>query len=451
MTLAPETQTTLLQQARAVLDLNWTGGFTKPALRQYPHQWSWDSAFIALGYARYDQARAEQELRSLFAAQWADGRVPHIVFHDADPATPYFPGPGFWQIERSPDAPAGRHTSGIVQPPIHATAVLHIVRCAPDRQRALDFVAEIFPRLAAWHDFLYHRRDPRGDNLVYICHPWESGQDNSPLWDAILTRMTLQPQQIPPYRRADTRAVHPDERPLDFDYDRYVYLVDFFRQRDYDQARIFADGCPFLVQDVLFNTLLCQAEQDMAALARLIGADPAPFIARAATTAAAIEAKLWDEARGMYVNFDLVAGATTPVPALAGFAPLFAGIPDAIRARRLVAYLASPSFGLAADASGLYPAASYDRLAPGYSPRRYWRGPVWIQMNWLLMHGLARCGFGDYAARLAAAISALPAIGGFREYFDPETGAGCGAEDFSWTAALLINLLLDDALAHADE
>ena len=66
------------------------------------------------------------------------------------------------------------------------------------------------------------------------------------------------------------------------DYDRYVFLVDFFRQRDYDQRRIFADGCPFLVQDVLFNTLLCRAEQDMAELARLIGADPKPFAARAA-------------------------------------------------------------------------------------------------------------------------------------------------------------------------
>lgn len=443
MSLLPALPADLLRQARDVLDMNWTGSFTKPALRQYPHQWSWDSAFIAMGYARYDQARAEQELRSLFAAQWADGRVPHIVFHDADPAAPYFPGPGFWQIERSPAAPPGRHTSGIVQPPIHATAVLHIVRCAADRRRALDFVAEIFPRLAAWHDFLYHRRDPHGENLVYICHPWESGQDNSPLWDPMLNRMNLSPAEIPAYRRADTQAVHPDERPLDFDYDRYVYLVDFFRQRDYDPARIFAGGCPFLVQDVLFNTLLCQAGQDMAELAQTIGADPSPFAARAAATAAAIDAKLWDEARGLYVNYDLAADAAVPVPALAGFAPLFAGIPAPARGRRMVAYLAGPSFGFA-EGSTLYPAASYDRLAPGYSPRRYWRGPVWIQMNWLIRRGLARYGYDAPAARLAAAIITLPARSGFREYFDPETGAGCGADDFSWTAALLIDLLQGD-------
>ena len=55
----------------------------------------------------------------------------------------------------------------------------------------------------------------------------------------------------------------------------------------------------------------------------------------------------------------------------------------------MVAYLGSPSFGLALGDGTGYPAASYDRFAPDYSPRRYWRGPVWIQMNWLIMHGLS--------------------------------------------------------------
>lgn len=426
------------------MEHNWTGRFTKPSRRQYPHQWSWDSAFIAMGYARYDQDRAEQELRSLFDAQWSDGRVPHIVFQDIDPDVPYFPSPSFWQIERCPAAPAGHQTTGIVQPPIHATAVLHIVRCAANHEQALIYAAAMFPRLAAWHDFLFRERDPHYEGLVTIHHPWESGQDNSPLWDSILLRMALRPEQIPAYRRADNREVDPAERPLDFDYDRYVYLVDFFRQRDYDQRRIIADGCPFLVQDVLFNSLLCQSEQDMAELATLVGADPAPFVARAARTAAAIDTKLWDGDCGLYVDYDLAAGVAIHVPALAGFAPLFAGVPTPARAQSMVNYLGSRSFGLdLADRAG-FPAATYDRLAPAYSPRRYWRGPVWIQMNWLMMHGLRRYGYPEYAARLGTAIVDLPLLSGFREYFDPETGAGYGAEDFSWTAALLIDLLHDD-------
>ncbi len=110
----------LLERARAVLDANWMGHATKPAPGLYPHQRSWDAAFIAIGYAHYDQERAQQELRSLFAGQWNNGPLPHIVF--SPDATAYFPGPEFWQTERSRHAPVERATSGIVQPPNHATA-----------------------------------------------------------------------------------------------------------------------------------------------------------------------------------------------------------------------------------------------------------------------------------------------------------------------------------------
>ena len=76
--------------ALEVLRHNDLGDWTKPAPRLYPHQWSWDSAFIAIGLARIDVERALRELETLFAAQWADGRVPHIVFNPASGG--YFPG-----------------------------------------------------------------------------------------------------------------------------------------------------------------------------------------------------------------------------------------------------------------------------------------------------------------------------------------------------------------------
>jgi hypothetical protein len=67
--------------ARAVLDFNWTGEYTMPGPRLYPHQWSWDSAFIAIGYSHYDQERATRELRHLFEAQWKNGLLPQLVFN----------------------------------------------------------------------------------------------------------------------------------------------------------------------------------------------------------------------------------------------------------------------------------------------------------------------------------------------------------------------------------
>src|SRR5690606_30212866 len=132
------------------------GHATSPSTRLYPHQWSWDSAFVAIGYARTDQDRAEAELRSLFAAQWANGMLPHIVF--VDDGGPYFPGPEVWQTEVSADMPAGVRTSGIVQPPVHASAVWQLYRHAPDQDRAAKFCEIMLPRLEAWHAYLYRER-----------------------------------------------------------------------------------------------------------------------------------------------------------------------------------------------------------------------------------------------------------------------------------------------------
>ncbi len=426
----------LIERAKAVLDSNWTGRFTKPAPSLYPHQWSWDAAFIAIGYAHYDQARAESELRSLFEGQWKNGLVPQIVF---DPrAAGYFPGTDVWRTDGHPLAPQSPPTSGIVQPPVHATAALHMYRHAHDQARARTFLSEMFPQLRAWHLYLYRERDPHDEGLVYIRHPWESGMDNSPLWDAALDRIKVDREQLPTFVRKDILHVAEADRPTNADYERYIYLVTLFADRQYDENRIRPD-CPFLIQDVLFNALLCQANRDLAEIARVLGKEAAPFEAWAERTAQAIDAKLWNEDDGIYLDFDLVAESPVRAHVAAGFSPLFAGIPSLERARRMYAYLNSPAFcGL--EQPG-YPVPSNSRLAADYSPNRYWRGPVWIQVNWLLMHGLRDYGFSAYAERVRRAIVELPRDHGFYEYFNPETGQCHGTNQFSWTAALLLDVL----------
>jgi neutral trehalase len=217
-----------------------------------------------------------------------------------------------------------------------------------------------------------------------------------------------------------------------------MYLVKLFADREYDEARIFPD-CPYLIQDVVFNALLCQADRDLAEIAALLGEDPAPFAAWAETTAQALNSRCWDAARGIYVDYDLAAGEPIPVPVAAGFAPLFAGVPSAEQAQRMYRYLNSTSF-CALDEQA-YPVPSYDRQAPGYSPNRYWRGPVWLNINWLLMHGLRRYGFSAYASRVEQAMVELVREHGFFEYFNPQTGQGHGTDQFSWTAALVLDVL----------
>jgi mannosylglycerate hydrolase len=418
----------------AVLDANWMGHATRASARLYPHQWSWDSACIAIGYAGWDQARAQAELRWLFAGQWADGLLPHIRF--ADDAR-YFPGPEFWQTDRSPRAPKHPKTSGIVQPPVHATAAWHVYRCARNGDGAEQFLRELMPGLVAWHEYLYRERTRGGDGLVEIWHPWESGMDNSPLWDDALARISPDDEAIPDYERVDLDFVDAAQRPTDAEYDRYAYLVKLYRDWAYDSRRI-RDESPFVVHDVLFNSLLVQANRDLAEIARVLDADAARFEAWAEQTAAALDAKLWDDTEGRYGDFDVRAGERVRAQTAGAFSPLFAGIPTEDRARRLKQRLMEST--VAIDGVGRVVTS----VAPGdvnFDPSLYWRGPAWPMINWVVYAGLRRYGFTDEATEIRNALLELVRREGFWEHYNGTTGGGQGTEQLSWTAALVLDLL----------
>jgi mannosylglycerate hydrolase len=425
----------LARRALDVLDANWLGHATRPSLL-YPHQWSWDSACIAMGYARWNQRRAETELRSLFAGQWANGLVPHIVF--ANGTGRYFPGPDFWQTRRSPDAPERPETSGIVQPPIHATAAWRVYQRSGDRAGATAFLEDLAPKLAAWHAYLYRERTRGSDGLVEIWHPWESGMDNSPLWDEALTRIRVAPDEIPQYQRVDVELADPAERPTDDEYDRYVYLVGLFRELRYRADRI-QDQTPFALQAVLFNSLLVQANRDLAEIARVLGDDPGQFESWAEQTAAGIDAKLWDEKAAVYVDYDVEAGRHVGVRTAAGLAPLHAGIPTDERARQMIGVLAGSRVEVGEGEGWAVTSLAPDD--PGFMPTRYWRGPIWPILNWTLQRGLDRYGYHDLAAHVRRALIDLSSRNGFWEHYSPLTGKGHGGEQFAWTAGLVLDVL----------
>lgn len=431
----------LVRRARAVLDGNWCDGYTKPAPRLYPHQWSWDSAFIAIGSAAYAPSRARAELAALFRGQWANGMLPHIVFHD--PSGDYFPGPDFWETHRSAHAPRDVRTSGITNPPVHAIAALKLYQRDPDEQTA-NFLRALFPKICAFHRYLYEQRDPEREGLAYVRHPWESGLDNSPVWDAVLARLGPDVLPVPAYRRRDLDLVAAAQRPTARDYDRYVGLVALAKRLGYDETAL-ARECPFAVQDPLFNSILCRANEALAELAELVGQDPGEAREWYAQTRTAVEEKLWDPAHSVYVAYDLAERGRLVAGSIAGFAPLFGGIPSQERAATLRTGLTAPGFW--GRRGELYRVPSYDREGAAFDPRKYWRGPVWINTDWLLYQGLTRYGFAEQAAALRHDMVELVDRFGFSEYFGPfrrsEEGptGGLGSPDFSWSAALLIDLL----------
>jgi len=424
----------LVDRARRVLAANDLGTSTKPSPALYPHQWNWDSAFIAIGLAHYDLERAKAEIRSLLVGQWRNGMIPHIIFNSDTSA--YFPDPHSWQIARSSDAPASILTSGITQPPMITIAVRDIVR----RENRADFAREVFRALLAYHRWFHHDRDPRGEGLVSIIHPWESGMDNSPRWLEILDQIKL--EKRPTYKREDNTLVPPDERPTDADYDRFIFLMDLARNLNYNRAEIFANS-PFVVQDVLLNSILFCADDALRELAALIGEpteEPEQWMHKTRLT---FQSRLWNDADALFYDFDRRGERTIHENTIAALIPLYAGLATKGQADRLVKHMTSPE-EYAPDTATAFRVPTASKSSKYFAPRGYWRGPIWINMNWFLIRGLERYGYTELAEEIRADTLALIERSGFHEYFNPQTGEGDGTDTFSWSAALVIDLVEDD-------
>lgn len=434
-TLTLDKHTELATRAARVLEKNSRGAFTTPSPLQYPHQWNWDAAFMALGWSHFDAERARTEIRSLLAAQWRNGMVPHIIYHEG--ASDYFPPPNFWQMDNL--AHSGPiQSSGLTQPPVLASIVRRLHDRFPDDAAQLDFTREVYPKILSWHRWLHTARSVDGTGLPCLIHPWESGTDNSPRWLAVLDQ--LEPYDVPAFKRRDMNHVHPDERPRPEDYERFVFLMDRGRRMQWDDRALMQEH-PFLVQDAMFCSILHQADQDLLVLGRALHLDTGELEAWLEKTRAVFERRFWNDERGLYYDYDVRAGKSIPVNTFATFAPLYAGLASAAQASRLMRehYENPLEYAPAADSQYRLPSAAKNE--PAYAPRRYWCGPVWMIGNWLMVNGLRRYALDTQADALLTQTVELLETQGLREYYDPRDGTGLGGQDFAWTAGQALDFI----------
>lgn len=440
----------LVSRARAVLDRNQHGAYTSPSVALYPHQWLWDSCFIAIGIARYDPPRAADELRALFRGQWTNGMLPHMIFAEG---VKDLGSRTIWQSRKHALAPRDVATSCITQPPLVAIATERVARELPEPQRA-RFLAELWPKIVAYHSWCYAARDLEHRGLVTLIHPWECGLDSTPPWMAALRRMPmpiwlrtaerLHLARLLRSLRYDTRLLPESERASDDDGLRMLALAVHAKRFGFELRRMPHRDHDALVEDLAFNAMLAAANASLARMTTELGEVlPSELVDSMAQTRVALET-LWHEPTGQYRSRHAVTQAPLMNPSVAAFLPLWAGTPSHDRAQRLTELLAQP------DAFWPeYPVPSVPVRAAAYQEARYWKGPTWVNMNWAIIEGLRSAGAAgiagatELADRLRDRTLELVGTSGFSEYFSALTGAGYGADEFSWTAALAIDLALD--------
>lgn len=166
--------------------------------------------------------------------------------------------------------------------------------------------------------------------------------------------------------------------------------------------------------------------------------------------AAAVNASLWEEERGFY--FDRKEDGSSPIltPSYSGLIPLIAGIVPDERLPRILDALRDERRFLSPH--GIRSTSAQSVLyRPGYADERgvnsSWRGPVWLPINYLLVHALAEhdpAFAGDLRERLVELVETdWERTGRFHEYFHAESGEGLGADAQAGWTALVANLITE--------
>lgn len=400
-----------LEQARKALSNNRvTFRYTRPAPNTYEQQWLWDSCFHAVVLRHFDPAMARDELLSVVAHQFTDGpdagMIPHMTYWRGG-------GRALWgQDDRSI----------ITQPPLVGVAAWLVYEKTGDAA----LLQQLYEPLARYHDWFERRRDPDGDTLVSLIHPWESGWDASPRWDSPMG-LSADPSDD------EARQAR-------------LALVERLMAHSCDAAALAQQGL-FHVEAADFNAIRAADLESLAQIATALGRpeDAVRWQARARAVQNAVQQKM---VRDGFV-YDLAGPDETPLEerTAGAFVTLFGGCVNPSTAAALAEHLQS------ADWWPRYPVPTSPLSARLFRPDRYWRGNVWLNVNWLIWAGLRRYGHDSLAAALAERSLALvddsfalaraqeqpdaESAAGLYEYFNPLTAAGRGSRPHSWSALVL--------------
>ncbi len=250
-----------------------------------------------------------------------------------------------------------------------------------------EFLDEIYESIVRWNRWWFEYNDRDLDGLCEYHHPYSSGLDDNPLWD---------------------------------------------------------QGLPVTAPDL--NTYLVMQMESLANIAHVLGlhTEGERWQFMAGQLLAKMNKKLWDEKAGLYRA--LYRGEPIAVRTPFSLFPLLTGKlqPDVVQ--RLVAHLTDP-----AEFWPRYPVPSVALDDPHFDPAQMWRGPTWVNVNYLLIEGLERSGHPDVAAELRQrTLEMLMLHPDIYEYYQPITGdpPPRAATTFGWSAALFIEMAIQASAPH---
>jgi hypothetical protein len=247
-----------------------------------------------------------------------------------------------------------------------------------------EFLDEVYEPIVRWNNWWFQQNDIDGNGLCEYQHPFSSGLDDSPLWD---------------------------------------------------------EGMPVEAPDL--NTYLYLQQESLAKIAHVIGNEEEAKVWR--TRAEAIARRLLDQSWDVESGFFWARrnGSRVNVRTPFNLFPLITGQMPPEISDRLVAHLTDER-----QFWSRYPVPSVAMDDPKYNPVKMWRGPTWVNVNYLLIEGLQRSGYVDLARELRRrTLDLINSRDDIYEYYDPVSGENppSAASMFGWSSAVFIDLAIQAA------
>jgi hypothetical protein len=380
--------------------------FYYPANTKYGHhQWLWDSGWHMIAWSYREPANAIEDLRTLLQFQQPNGFIPEIIFWGEEHLS--------WLLQHLFGYSRPEFTD-LTQMPMLPWSLRAIWNATHD----VELLKEFVPKLVAYFDWWAAERDPDGDGLVSIIHPWESGIDASPLYDPA--------HGIKPKNQGKFWKHYP----------KFIILQYKFRRAKWNRAKILQHEW-FNFEDVGVCAVYAAGWGVLGSLAAEFDDDLATKCKQQAKFEQAIISKCWDEQLGRFVSFyhkkgkEHVATAET-IQAL--FPLLLESLPANIL-DKLISNLKDPEkFWLP------HPVPSVAKSEPTFNPLRsrlLWRGTTWPVDQWFVMEGLIAHGHEDIAKELLDKWVNTYLEHGVWEYYNPLTGEGLGEEGIGMSCCIV--------------
>lgn len=391
----------LIDQVEAIMNAAWREpGFCVPNQETYPHQWLWDSCFHALVWSSLGSDRGVAEVENVLANQAVDGFVPHMTYWTKpDFHADYWGRPG---------------ASSITQPPMYGHAIVELVKA--DYAVTPDLVEQ------AVRGLLHLAARPRTEgNLIPVFHPWETGCDDSARWDGWIDRSGVDSAAV---QSLLTGPEHAELRQATWREQKNGYVADLVLS-EFGHA---INSTGFVVGSVGFNALVSFNARE---LAFINGPWQEPLHDLADELDDAV-AKRWNGEGwtddGGPDGSDSVDSNTIRT--------LDAALPLLVDPRPNVfdSIIDTAGFGAPFGPRGVHLGE------PSYDPDRYWRGPSWPQLTYLIMIAAERAGEEAIAASVAKSLVGGASVSGLSEYWNPETGEGFGARPQTWAGIAICAL-----------